>query len=82
MSSGAWFKGNASFVPFLCCFSAELVTRGGHTQIRFASGPDHLHPIANPGEVNLGTVDACGVHSRSQGSVDLPKLIVHKLVCV
>lgn len=82
MSSGAWFEGSASFVPFLCCFSAELVhTWGPHTS-RFACGPDRLHPIANPGEVNLGTVDACGVHSRSQGSVDLLKLIVHKLVCV
>lgn len=32
MSSGAWFEGSASFVPFLCCFSAELVhTWGPHT---------------------------------------------------
>lgn len=55
--------------------------RGPHTSPGHL-GSERLHPIANAGEVNLGTVDARGVHSRSQGFVDLLRLIVHKLVCV
>lgn len=69
-------KARLSLSPFTIVSVKGVVADAGVTY-KFGlpkRGSECLLPIANSGEVHLGAINSCGVHSRFQGFCGLPEV--------